>query len=250
MNIYSNIKNIVSRKSFSRQPAEDNASASPSYLQRLGNLQNIGFTPNHILDCGASVGYWSWEVGKLFAGTHIIAIEPNPKITPKTIELLSKLTPPAVVVECAIGDNNGIAYLNIWDNDETKMSGSSLKEHVHGDPRRKIEVKVKTLDSICDAHDVVPDLVKLDLQGYELAALRGATKVLESTEIFIIEFGCLPAYIDRTTPNDLMALMYEFDFCLYDVVDLIYRPYDNALTGGDFFFVKNSSKLKQYKGYN
>ena len=39
------------------------------------------------------------------------------------------------------------------------------------------------------------------------------------------------------------------DYCLYDIIDLIYRPYDNALTGGDFIFVKNSSQLKEYKGY-
>jgi len=37
---------------------------------------------------------------------------------------------------------------------------------------------------------------------------------------------------------------------LYDIIDLIYRPYDNALTGGDFFFVKNDSNLKSHKGYN
>jgi hypothetical protein len=44
--------------------------------------------------------------------------------------------------------------------------------------------------------------------------------------------------------------MYANDYCLYDIIDLIYRPYDNALTGGDFFFVKNNSPLKSHKGYN
>jgi hypothetical protein len=39
------------------------------------------------------------------------------------------------------------------------------------------------------------------------------------------------------------------DYCLYDIIDLISRPYDGALTGGDFIFVKNNSQLKKYKGY-
>ncbi len=73
---------------------------------------------------------------------------------------------------------------------------------------------------------------------------------MASTEAFIIEFGCLPAYEDRTTPNDLFKIMYANNYCLYDIIDLIYRPYDNALTGGDFFFVKNDSDLKSHKGYN
>ena len=228
---------------------DNSLTCTPSCIDRLRNMKEIGFNPDVVFDCGASVGHWSWEVGKLFKGTQIIAIEPNPKVTPVTINQLSKLNPQPIIEECAIGAENGTAFLNIWDNDETKMSGSSLKEHVQGNPLQKIEVKLKTLDTISNEHNIQPTLVKLDLQGYELDALKGASKLLQSTEVFIIEFGCLQAYIDRTTPNDLMSLMYNNDYCLYDIVDLIYRPYDNALTGGDFFFVKNDSKLKEYKGY-
>jgi len=212
-------------------------------------MKELGFSPKHIFDCGASVGYWSWEVGELFEGSQIIAIEPNPRVTPKTRELLPHMASNPIIEECAVGASVGSALLNVWNNDETKMSRSSVKEHVQGDPKEKISVKLKTLNSISVEYNVMPDLVKLDLQGYELDALRGAGDVLESTEVMIIEFGCLSAYIDRTTPYDLIALMYSNDYCLYDIVDLIYRPYDNALIGGDFFFVKNSSQLKHYKGY-
>ena len=43
--------------------------------------------------------------------------------------------------------------------------------------------------------------------------------------------------------------MFDNDYCLYDLVDCHYRPYDGALTGGDFIFVKNSSALRAYKGW-
>jgi len=248
MSIYKNFKNLLTCIKVTSKP-DHNLTCTPSCLDRLGNMKDIGFSPKYILDCGASVGHWSWEVGKLFNDAQIIAIEPNPKVTPRTRELLSRLSPAPVIEECAVGATDGTAYLNIWDNDETKMSGSSLKEHVQGDPREKVSVQLKTLDTICKERNVKPDLVKLDLQGYELDALKGATNILKSTEAFIIEFGCLQAYIDRTTPNDLINLMYSNDYCLYDIVDLIYRPYDKALTGGDFFFIKNSSKFRAHKGY-
>ena len=219
-------------------------------MARLQNMKDHGFKPEVIFDCGASVGYWSWEAGKMFRGAQIVAIEPNQLVIPKTKELLSKMSTQPIIEECAIGEEDGTTFLNIWDNDETKMSGSSVKEHVQGDPRRQMEVVLRKLDSISNQHGLRPDLIKLDLQGYELEALNGAPELLKSTEAFIIEFGCLQAYMGRATPNDLMGIMYQNDYCLYDIVDLIYRPYDNALTGGDFFFVKNGSKLKSYRGYN
>lgn len=222
---------------------------SPSFDGRIANMIDIGFSPKCIFDCGASVGQWSYKVSNLFPGAQIVAIEPNNLVIEKARQQLKSVRPQVIIEQCAIGASQGKAFLNIWDNEHTKMSGSSLKDHVQGEPRNRMEVQIDTLDSICQRHRLTPDLVKLDLQGGELDALKGATQILQNTEVIISEFGCLQAYIDRTTPFDLMRVMYDHDYCLYDIIDLIYRPYDNALTGGDFIFVKNSSNLKRYKGY-
>ena len=221
----------------------------PSFLPRMKNMISAGFSPKCIFDCGASVGHWSYEVSKLFPGSQILAVEPNAKIIPQTQKTLASVTPNVIIEECALGESLGEAYLNIWDNDQTKMSGSSLKAHVQGEAKDKMKVRLETLDNLCEKHGLMPDLVKLDLQGGEQEALKGAEAVLRAAEVVIIEFGCLPAYVDRTTPLDLMDTMYKNDYCLYDIIDLIYRPYDNALTGGDFIFAKNNSMLKKYKAY-
>ena len=170
-------------------------------------------------------------------------------VLPQTKKTLSGITPRVIIEECALGSTTGEVHLNIWDNDQMRMSGSSLKDHVQGEPMKKMPVRLDTLDNICEKHNLMPDLLKLDLQGGEIDALKGAEKLLGTAEVIITEFGCLQAYIDRTTPFDLMNTMYSNDYCLYDIIDLIYRPYDNALTGGDFVFVKNNSQLKKYKGY-
>ena len=46
-----------------------------------------------------------------------------------------------------------------------------------------------------------------------------------------------------------MDIMYDNSCCLYDVASCSDRPYDGALTGVDFFFVKNSSVLRKHKGW-
>lgn len=223
---------------------------TPSFRSRMENMIAAGFTAKCVFDCGASVGMWSLEISKMFPGAQIVAIEPNAKVLPEAKQTLIDVQPSVIIEECALSDHKGEAFFNVFLNDDgTKMSASSLKDHVHNTAETKLKVQLDTLDNICEKHQLVPDLIKLDLQGGELDALKGAYRILETTEVVVSEFGCLPAYIDRTTPHELMQIMYEHDYCLYDIIDLLYRPYDNALAGGDFIFVKNDSNLKNYKGF-
>jgi hypothetical protein len=46
-----------------------------------------------------------------------------------------------------------------------------------GDPAA-VEVPLRTVDLLCDELDFHPDLVKIDVEGYELAVLRGARRLL------------------------------------------------------------------------
>jgi hypothetical protein len=134
-------------------------------------------------------------------------------------------------------------------NKTTALAASSLMGHVQGEASVKLNVKTETIDSIINEAKVRPDLLKLDLQGAELPALNGAKTALESVEVCVIEFGCLDAYIERTTPVELCQFMSDLGFVLYDIWDLRYRPYDNALAGGDFVFVKTDSVLREHKDY-
>lgn len=223
--------------------------SNPSPFTRLAHLKKLGVRPKVIYDCGAYLGTWAVEVAKLFPQAQIVMFEPNTLILPKTKAAVANIQPSPLVIEAAVGDKSGTATLNVWDNSHTSMPGSSLLGHVQGTAGTKIETPVVTLDEIAEKHNLRPDIIKLDLQGFEYAALQGATSLLKTTEVVIIEFGLLEAYEGRTTPRQIIDMMYDNGYCLYDIVDLLYRPYDGALSSGDFFFVKNSSPLRKYKGY-
>lgn len=219
-----------------------------TWRERLRHAAKLGFSPRTILDGGAFRGLWSKEAAELFPTAQIILVEPNPFVQELIQSNISHILPSPILLNVALGESQRKASFNIW-RDADADQGASLLDHVVGQANQIIEVEVDTLDHIAHKLSLLPDLIKLDLQGGELAALKGGTEVLKHAEFAVIEFGCLDAYVGRTTPRELLDIMYNNDFCLYDIVSCGDRPYDGALTGGDFFFVKNSSVLRNHKGW-
>lgn len=234
--------------------SDQNFKISPTCIERLEHARNIGFLPKVIYDCGAFIGKWAKEANELFPESKIILIEPNNELLDHINDNVKSFRPLVNVIQAAVGENHGSAILNVWENSQhgnktTALAGSSLLGHVQGEASKKIEVEIKTIDQIVDDTGLKPDLIKLDLQGGEKSALIGAEKILEYTEMVIVEFGVLEAYKSRTTSKDLFDILDPYGFVLYDIVDLRYRPYDGALVGGDFFFIKKDSRLKSHKDY-
>lgn len=221
--------------------------AQGMFHKRIRWLRTVGFNPLTVFDAGAFVGQWTANTASVFTDAKYVLIEPNPGSMESARKQLADHAPTPVFVEAAVGATAGTAYLNIWSREAGQ--GSSLLGHVAGAPQEAIKVTVTTLDAIAEQLGRYPELVKLDLQGFELEALKGSARVLATARIFMIEFGCLPAYINRVSPRELLDHMYDSGYVLYDVVDLLYRPYDGALTGGDFFFVKKDDDLRSYSGY-
>ncbi|QDS88903.1 hypothetical protein EC9_30980 [Rosistilla ulvae] len=223
--------------------------ALPTCKERLAQAKSIGFVASDIIDAGAFTGGWTSEVSSIFPDARFLVIEPNPHTQQKIRDSIAGLCGRATLIPKAVADEPGTLAFNIW-GDPSQATSASLQSHVRGDAGCQIDVDVVTIDSLIDKHGFAPQLIKLDLQGAEIRALHGCSEALKRTEMFVVEFGCLQAYIDRATPRELMNIFYDNNYCLYDIVDCHYRPYDNALTGGDFFFVKNSSPLKEHLDYS
>jgi FkbM family methyltransferase len=236
------------------KPVYPNTTKFPNCQDRLRHLKELGFYPKVIFDCGAFIGKWAAYVSEIYPKAKFILIEPNVELSEEIKRRTFLFSKRVKILNVAVADKIGEGSLNVWDNPKhndrtTALAASSLLDHVQGIPKKKIDVRITTLDNIAEELGKSPDVLKLDLQGGEYNALLGANKILETVELCIIEFGCLEAYIDRTTPRQLMDIMYDNGFCLYDIVDMRYRPFDGALAGGDFFFLKTSSKLREHKDY-
>ena len=124
---------------------------------------------NHVLDIGAWVGTWTMKINP-FCG-RVIAFEPDPL----HYECLVKNVPEEVEThQLAVG------------NDKKMIS---LSEDNFTQAKRVVgegNIPMVTIDSL-NFTDV--DLIKVDVEGYEMEVLKGADKTLENVKYLMIELN-------------------------------------------------------------
>ena len=84
--------------------------------------------------------------------------------------------------------------------------------------QRYEEVMSITVDNFCDENGVIPDLVKIDVQGLELNVLKGMKKTLEKSRPFMfVEHNCYTLSQNKTFIQDLVDFIKKYDYFLYDI---------------------------------
>ena len=138
-----------------------------------------------IIDLGANLGYYPLiEYQNLGGEGKIFALEPSPeniKTLKKNIEL-NKADDLITVYPYAGGEKSGKEkfYLSTHSNVNTMLP----EEFTTGKPSKGvkgdfIEVKVIELSSFIEENGNV-DLIRMDIEGYEVEVLKGLTKAIEN----------------------------------------------------------------------
>jgi FkbM family methyltransferase len=148
------------------------------------------------IDIGANYGYYTRIMEKLSGPEGLVhSIEANPELI-KLIEKSIKDYPiengsKVVLHSFAAADINGKTILKI----PTKyLGGSSIVYYTHDLPStiphsewdEDVEVETKILDEVID--DRI-DLIKIDIEGAEPLAWKGMQKILDRTDVVVVELG-------------------------------------------------------------
>jgi FkbM family methyltransferase len=159
------------------------------------------------IDGGANHGLLSFGL----AGRHGEKIdfhlfEPNPKMV-ASIEKTAALYPAMRLTlnEAALTEADGsISFAIVHD-----QSGQSHITEAGG-----VTVPSVALDTYLKTHGLASvQLLKLDIEGYELAALRGARRSLESRAIQAVYFEYFEKFLTRVgPPEDLIRYLDEVGF--------------------------------------
>lgn len=199
----------------------------------LAYLLGRGFEPGVVFDVGAFRG----DVAELLHDTFacpVVMVEPLEEMAPSLARLTS--LPNVTWVQAAAGREVGSATIYV---DERTLDGTSMAERKG--PGR--QVPVTTLDALAAEHGT-PGLVKIDVQGHELAVLDGGAGVLGEVEVLIVEALFVP-HQGLTELAELVAYLAGRGFVVFDFAGFARRPMDGALGQADVVFVREGSDLRQ-----
>jgi len=140
----------------------------------------------HIVDVGANYG--EMLTGVTLADATVIAIEPNPHLSPHLARTLLESGLKVEVIAAALSDRVGTVAMRIdrtWSGMSSVVPGQSQSD---GHVIETRTVAVTTLDSLIRerARGMVRLLVKLDVEGHEVAVLRGLENLLPDLDQFAV----------------------------------------------------------------
>lgn len=150
-----------------------------------------------VIDGGAHYGGSSEAFLRLFPRAKVIAFEPQPKCIAKINARIGD-NPRFTVEPLALSDREGEATFHVPAADFT---ASLLTPGQSFGATETLTVRVTTLDSF------PADVIKLDLQGNELAALKGATKILPGVKAVLCEVNFVPRYDGCALAHDVMSFL-------------------------------------------
>lgn len=209
----------------------------------LKRLAHLGFQPELIFDVGAYQGDFARMCRDVWCKAEIACFEVQPE--------------PLHRLETAFA---GDARVRAWpyllgaaEQEQVALhlaeTGSSvLEEQVYKDfPIAYFSMR--TVDDIAarEYSQRAPELLKMDVQGYELEVLRGAEDLLSDVRVILMEVNLIDIHCGVPLLGEVMRWLGERGFVAYDICGLMRRPLDSALWQADMIFVPENSPLRADK---
>lgn len=143
-------------------------------------------------DVGANSGFFMlWCIAQN-SQLRVICFEPHPisaarlrrHVSANAVE--SRVT----LVEAAVGASAGHCTLNI--SPHSSMGFVSTSSHKLFENGGNVEVQMTTLDAFAATSQQFPDLLKIDVEGFEIEVLKGAPRCLAAAKYVMLEFHSEP----------------------------------------------------------
>ena len=126
-----------------------------------------------VVDAGANIGVYSQFLSRCVGATGVVhSFEPSPENF-KRLESATRKLGNVRLRQAAVGESSGTSKLYLSD----KLNVDHRAYASEGDSRRAVPIDIIALDDYFNPGQRI-DLIKMDIQGYELHALRGANRVL------------------------------------------------------------------------
>ena len=209
----------------------------------LRQLHQAGYRPRIVIDCGANRAQWFGIASSIFTESEFHLIEAQSECWP-ALDVTAARRGRTHVHRTAV-TAPGTTRLRMHRGGNEVSTGAFVitsAEPFDVD----VDAPATTLDALIGAQVQAADcaLLKLDIEGHEVAALRGAPGLLERVEVVLAEVRFFDVNASgRPVFGEVLAFLDAHGFALFDFASLSGRLRDQRLWLGDAIFIQRRSAL-------
>lgn len=213
---------------------------------RIAAIASIVLRPGDtVFEGGAQLGTETFNYAALVGPSgQVVSFEADSRLAQRLVGALSQ----AGLSQCrvqskALGETAGHAYFDTVSETAGNSGVGALAPDDARSVEGRVEVEVATLDATVDEFGP-PRLVVMDIQGGELGALRGGSRVLTEHRPFIVlevESGSLELL--GGSAQEVLDLLHENNYRCWRLTRFGLSPVETARTDElcDWFAVPNES---------
>jgi FkbM family methyltransferase len=171
------------------------------------------------IDVGANVGYFSVLASRLVGREgKVVAIEPQSRLVPlidKNLEANGCTN--VTVLPVALGEEPGTAVIHLTPEINSGASSLVVRQRF---TQESETVEVTTLDDIVASTETgTADIVKIDVEGFEVQVLRGAHESLANHRIAQLHVDAATATLSGYSPDDVHTLIRSYGYVRDEPLD-------------------------------
>ena len=174
---------------------------------------------NVVYDVGANAGQFALQLRESGYQGRIISFEPLSSAFRKLAEAAQN-DPNWQVHQCALGDKEATAEINVSENSWSSSLLDMLPAHIKSAPSStyigKEVVAIKTLDALFSSYCKLDSRVflKIDTQGFTKKVLEGGQHSLETIRGLQVEMSLVPLYEGEPLIDEIVSFLQSKGFTL------------------------------------
>ena len=197
-------------------------------------LKNVLFPGAVVVDAGANIGIYSQFLSRCVGRTGVVhSFEPAPENF-RRLQCAARRLSHVRLSSAAVGECSG--QFKLYLSDKLNVDHRTYPTKI--DSRHAIPIEIVALDDYFEAGQRV-DLIKLDIQGYELNALRGANRVLQENPDIKLLFEFWPHGLKQAGVSwrELIDTLKSKSMVIYEVTahGLVAFRSDSVRTSPDWY---------------
>jgi FkbM family methyltransferase len=218
---------------------------SVSSYEIIKQLYTLKINPTCIIDVGANVGQFASAARGFFPDAVLYAYEPQPDCF-KDLSRAFGQVPGVFLRQTALGENTGTLTFNINSHRHSSSALPLAAAHREAFPsaieQSEIQVPITTLDVEFGSGALTGEiLLKLDVQGFEAAVLRGGSDTLKSVRWILLETSFEPMYEGEMIFTELQELVAQSGFKFLRPVGWLSNPETGQIVQMDALFVREDN---------